>query len=279
MRGGGSRRVNDEEGIRLARETVAKIQAIDPDEGTADAWLAWFAFYYDFDLVTGAFHLQRMLMANPADAKHLRDSMQMLSTLGYLDEAVAIGEYVVANDPLCTFCQYRLARAYRLAGKLDDAEAAIHAALILVDPGRYPIQRDLGRVLALKGESQEALEVFKEAGHLEGVAVALYDLGRQEQFETVFSDFLEQSANVQPEDVAYVYAWIGDADAAFEYLEKQFEQQRSVLSRIVRYPVFNSLHEDPRWIKLLQKLGMSPEQLAGIDFKLPPMPGINLNKQ
>ncbi len=75
-----------------------------------------------------------------------------------------------------------------------------------------------------------------------------------------------------------MHAWIGDADAAFELLEKALRVDRTALSRSVRYPVDNSLHDDPRWSALLHKLDMSPEQLAAIEFKLPPLPGIEFAK-
>ena len=31
-------------------------------------------------------------------------------------------------------------------------------------------------------------------------------------------------------------------------------------------PLFTNLHEDPRWLPFLRKLGMAPEQLAAINF-------------
>jgi TolB-like protein len=278
-RGGGAKQVGEDEGRQLARELVARIEAIDPDDGNSEAWLAWFAFYDDFDFVAGAQHLQRALMLNPTDVAYLRDSVPMVMTLGYLDEAVAMAEYVVANDPLCTRCQYYLARAYRLAGLLDEAEAVIRAALILVDPGQHPLYRDLGRVLALKGDTQAALAAFQTAESLQGIAVAMHDLGHHTEFEATFSELREKFGSELPGEVAYVYAWIGDADAAFEWLDKEFRVNRFALSRTVRYPAFSGLHDDPRWPALLHDLGMSSEQLAAIDFKLTLPWGATLEKQ
>ena len=138
------------------------------------------------------------------------------------------------------------------------------------------LYRDLGRVLALKGDPQAALEAFQTAEDLQGITVAMHDLGRQEQFETTFRELREKQGSDFPGAAAYVYAWIGDADAAFEYLDKEFRLDRTSLSREVRYPAFNSLHNDPRWPALLQKLGMSPEQLADIDFRVALPPGVEL---
>ncbi len=245
-RGGGAKITSQAEGEQLARDLVARIEAIDPDDGAADGWRAWFAFYDDYDFTAGARHLQRYLMLNATNAENLRGSQYMIMTLGQLDAAIAVSKYVVASDPLCTICQYQLARAYRLAGQFDEAEAAIRAALILVDPGRYPLHRDLGRVLMLKGDPEAALEEFLINDNAEGAVVALHDLGRQKEFETAFSELREIDAIEDPDRVAYVYAWIGDADAAFEYLDKGLISDRTSLSRMVRYPELRKLHNDPR---------------------------------
>ncbi len=266
-RGGGINPVGREEALRLARDLVAKIAEIDPDDGHADGWYAWFAFYKDYDLAAGARHLERSLAARPSDVEFLRDALFPVITLGQLDNAVAIGEYVVAHDPLCPTCQYHLARAYRLAGKFDKAETTLRSALRLVEPGRYPMYRDLGRVLMFKDDPEAALEAFEKDDDLQGITIALHDLGRQEEFEAALARLYEAG---NPGYLATVYAWIGDVDKAFENLEKDYSFDRASLSRIVHYPVFRSLHDDPRWQALLHKLGMSDEQLAAIDFKLPP---------
>jgi tetratricopeptide (TPR) repeat protein len=212
---------------------------------------------------------ERALKARATDAEYILGLLYPFITLGQLDAAVAIGEFVVAHDPLCTVCQYHLARAYRLAGKFDEAEAAIRSALILTGAGQFPMYRDLGRVLMFKGNPEAALEAFEKDQDLQGIAIALHDLGRREDFEAALAR-LHEDEDEHPSLLATVYAWIGDVDKAFEYLDKEYSIDRASLSRIMRYPVFRSLYDDPRWQALLHKLGMSDEQLAAIDFQLPP---------
>jgi hypothetical protein len=118
-----------------------------------------------------------------------------------------------------------------------------------------------------KDDPEAALEAFEKDDDLQGITIALHDLGRQEEFEAALARLYEAG---NPGYLATVYAWIGDVDKAFENLEKDYSFDRASLSRIVHYPVFRSLHDDPRWQALLHKLGMSDEQLAAIDFKLPP---------
>jgi hypothetical protein len=124
----------------------------------------------------------------------------------------------------------------------------------------------------LKGESEAALAAFvEENGDLEyrdlGSALALYSLGRQAEFESAVTEFQEKWGARCPGDVATVYAWKGDVDTAFVWLEKE----RQVKGNFGGYPydpLLRSLHDDPRWLPLLEKAGASPVQLDAIEFKV-----------
>ena len=43
-------------------------------------------------------------------------------------------------------------------------------------------------------------------------------------------------------------------------------QQDPGLSEIAIDPLFANLHDDPRWLPFLRKIGKAPEQLAAIKF-------------
>ena len=66
-------------------------------------------------------------------------------------------------------------------------------------------------------------------------------------------------------------AFRGEADRAFEWLDKAVSYRDPGLAEIAVQPWFANLHQDPRWLPLLRKLGKSSEQLAAIKFdvKLP----------
>ena len=40
------------------------------------------------------------------------------------------------------------------------------------------------------------------------------------------------------------------------------------LSEIATENLFSKIHPDPRWLPFLRKIGMAPEQLAKIEFKV-----------
>ena len=43
---------------------------------------------------------------------------------------------------------------------------------------------------------------------------------------------------------------------------RQFQRQGAA----AREPLFANLHDDPRWLPFLRKIGKAPEQLAAINF-------------
>ena len=57
--------------------------------------------------------------------------------------------------------------------------------------------------------------------------------------------------------VAIVYAGLKDNDQAFVWLEKAF-QQRTDLSDVAWWFVFDDLRSDPRYADLVRRLGLKP---------------------
>src|SRR5262249_26059764 len=83
-----------------AREADEKALALDPGYAPAHAWLGYIAMYGDNDLAGAARHFQRALALDPTDLDVLRNAASFLTTLGRLDEALALDEAVVRRDPV-----------------------------------------------------------------------------------------------------------------------------------------------------------------------------------
>jgi hypothetical protein len=61
-------------------------------------------------------------------------------------------------------------------------------------------------------------------------------------------------------------AYRGEADRAFEWLDRAVQYDDPNLGALAVYPLFANLHSDPRWLPFLRKVGIAPEQLAAIRF-------------
>ena len=102
-----------------------------------------------------------------------------------------------------------------------------------------------------------------------GTALALHALGRQAEYEEAFEKLKTNWGEQWPSEVAHVYAWIGDADAAFEWLDRAVVQNEDGLTQQFPQPFFTPIHADPRWQTFREQTGTSAAQLSAIEFKVP----------
>ena len=130
----------------------------------------------------------------------------------------------------------------------------------------------MGSALLLKGEINEALNAMQqepsELHRLYGLVKIYHALGQRTESTTALSEFIEKFGQIQPWNVAGLLAYRGEADRAFEWLEKAVAYKNLDLSDIVFHPQFANIHDDPRWLLFLETVGRSPEELAAIEFKV-----------
>ena len=189
--------------------------------------------------------------------------------IGRPDQAIALGEYAIARNPRCAVCFHQLSMAYRDSGRLEEAEANGNIARAL----GMQLDYSIAKTKLQQGRAEEALLVFEQMDgrnhqKLHAMAMALYSLGRQAEFEATFAELRERWGDEKPSFVAMVYAWAGDADAAFDWLDRAIEKEAFDVIREYSSPFFRNLHTDPRWDAILEKIGRSPEQLAAIEFNV-----------
>jgi len=257
-----------EEGFARAREAAERALAIDPDYAPAHTRLGWIAMHGN-NPAAAAQHLERALALDPTDLDVLRSAATFLMSLGRLDEALALYEAVVRRDPVNVTSLSSLGLAQRWAGRLDAAIASYRTVLSL-SPSRGGVHFQLGVALLLEGDAPAALAEIEqepsEVWRINGLPMAYHALGRNADSDAALAREIEQDRKEGPYNIAYVYAFRGEADAAFEWLEKAVEYGDSGLSDIVGEILFDKIHSDPRWLPFLRKIGKAPEQLAKIEF-------------
>ncbi len=65
------------------------------------------------------------------------------------------------------------------------------------------------------------------------------------------------------------------ADEAFEWLDRALQERDGGVLEVRAGPLFQPLRQDPRFVPLLQRIGLSDEQVEALDFdiELPPAAG------
>ena len=158
------------------------------------------------------------------------------------------------------------------AGRYDEAIASYRTALNL-SPERGQTHFGLGVALLMKGDAAGALREMEqektEVWRMFGLPMAYSALGRRADSDQALAAVIAKYGKDDPYNVAYVQAFCGHADQAFEWLDQAVQGKDAGLSEIVAESLFDQIHSDPRWLPFLRKIGRSPEQLAKIQFKVP----------
>ncbi len=260
-----------EEGYTLAREAASQALALDPAYAPAHSRLGWIASHYDHDLVAAARHYERALAMEPANTDIISNAANMARSLGRLDQAIALAEYTVARDPVLPVGHVNLGLYYIYAGRLDEAIASFRTTLTL-SPGHSGAQHFIGTALLLKGEPKSALAAMQkpasEVWRLIGLPMAHHALGQAAASDAALAKLIDKYEQVAAYNIACVLAFRGEADRAFEWLNKAVANKDPGLARIATQPQFANIQFDPRWLPFLESIGKSPKQLAAIDFKV-----------
>ncbi len=258
-----------EEGLRLGRDAVQKALAIDPDYWPAHAVLGWIAMIYDDDLAAAARHFEHALKVEPTDTDTIGNAAALAMSLGRLDTAIALNEYANARDPVNPTGFQNLGVAYSNAGRQQEAIESYRTALSL-SPDLAGAQSAIGVASLLKGDAAGGLaamlEERNEGWRLIGLPMAWQAVGDETRSADALAELIGKYGEHASYNIAYVYAYRGDADKAFEWLDRAVTYRDPGLPEVSVNPLFANIHDDPRWLPFLRRIGKAPEQLAAIRF-------------
>jgi TolB-like protein/Flp pilus assembly protein TadD len=155
-------------------------------------------------------------------------------SLGDMTSSVEQSKRVIDLDPAFPRGHWALGLAYLKQGRHSEAIAELQKAVEL-SGGERELLSHLGYGYAISGKVAAALAILKEVQ------------GKYQKHEAL------------AQDVAAIYAGLGDKDQAFAWLEKDFETSSGQLARVRWEPPFESLHSDPRFADLLRRMRLPPQ--------------------
>lgn len=257
-----------DEVLPKARARIKQVLSAHPQHAQANSLMGWFLMSFDNDWAGAAARFEKSLASAPANHAPLSNAIVLLHALGRLEQAIELYEYVVENDPLNHHAHVNLAGIYLNAGRVDDAITKAKQAL-QISPGALSVNVMLGRAYLQKGDPRAAAEAFRnegiEAGSAWGLALVAHELGQRDEFEKRRNAWLKQWGERYPVQAAVLFAYAGNKDKAFEWLERIEPGQ---LTDSLWYPELASLHDDPRWNALLKRHGLAPRQQKTIEFDI-----------
>jgi tetratricopeptide (TPR) repeat protein len=246
-----------DEGYRVARESVGRALAIDPNLGMAHAALGWIRLTYDWDWPGAEASLKRALALEPGNDAVIENYASLDKTLGRFDEAVALLQRAIGIEPLNADNYYNLAITLDRAGRPEEAATAAKKAL-QISPDYAAAHVALATdYLALSRPEDALREVQNEkdpAWRLIGFPLVYHALGQKKEADAALADLVAKLPKDAAYQIAEAYAYRGERDAAFQWLDRAFSQRDGGLTEIKGDPLLKSLEHDPRYTEILKKM-------------------------
>jgi TolB-like protein len=237
-------------------------RAIDIDPKLADGYSVrgFLRASLHFDWAGAQADDRQALALEPSNSRVLTRYATNLMCVGRLDEAVATYRKAIEQNPLDDAAWTSLGVALTALGKTPAAYDALrHALAIRSTPATNYV---LASLQLLDGKARESLatsQAIAYLGHRNLVAaMAEHTLGDAKASQQALDQFIATDAANDAYQIAEVYAWRGEKDKAFEWLERAYRQMDGGLTIIKIDPLFASLRTDPRFTALLRKLNFPP---------------------
>ena len=245
------------EEIEKAREAAERALSLDPHLAAAYAAMGSIKKAYDWDWAGADACYQRALALEPGNVEAVLGAANLAATLNHFDEALRLDRRAIDLDPLHASVHHWFTFHAWWAGRLDEAAAAGQKALEL-DP-QYPwVHMLLSRAYLERSRPQEALaEAEKEsvpAYRFQGPALVYHALGRREESDRALSELIAEHHEDGGFLIAEVYAFRGEADLAFSWLERAYERREETITEMKGDPLLKNLERDPRYAAFLQKM-------------------------
>jgi adenylate cyclase len=249
-----------EEGIPAARDLVNRALATAPNCPDANSSSAFLAGLFEGDWPVALQAAERALTIAPGDARVTRRLAPVIAMTGDSARSIELAQQSVAVDPLNASGFHNLGVSLYISNRMPEARAAFREALKLADTP-VATRSMLGFIALLEDNPALALaEVADDTDLLHRDAVTImarHTMGETEAAARAMDAFIAQYGDYSAYDVATIYAYTGQTEAAFEWLQKAIENSCPELNTMAADQLFRNLFNDPRWLALQKETGYS----------------------
>lgn len=248
-----------------AKAAAERALQLDPNLGEAHASLGLIAPFINWNWTEAKGHYERAIALNPnyATAHHWYAEGYLIP-MGRVDDALVQIRKAQELDPLSAAIATDMGKELYFARRYDDAIVELRRALEL-DPNFVSAHNWISDSLLEKGNYPEAIaelektKTFREERvYIRQTAYLHARMGKRAQAQSELAKSLQLSSGktVSSGAVALTYAALGEKDNAFLWLKKAFSENSSFMTSLKFWSVFDPLRSDPRFVDLLNRVGL-----------------------
>lgn len=255
----------------MPKSKSAALKALEIDGGLGEAYatLAHVETLYDWDWAKSEEDFKRAIALKPNYAPaHLWYAMHLAARRRH-DESFTEAKRAQELDPLSLISNTNVGLMFYFAGRYDDAIHQFHKVLEL-DPGFFVAHWTLGLAYEAKGMLDESRAEIDKARALSPDNPAILESlaetdalgGRTQQAHETLNALTQSSKKgfVSPYLIALLDTALGAKDEAFRSLAQACDLRDNNLIFLNVDPSLRTLRPDPRFQKLVERIGLSPSE-------------------
>jgi TolB-like protein/Tfp pilus assembly protein PilF len=241
-------------------------RALELDDSLAEAHAALGIYLCNFawNLEAGEKEFRRAIELDPnyATAYHWLGNSALIG-LKRFDEAIAAGKKAEVLDPLSPVISADTGVNLYAAERFDEAIVQFDRALSL-DPNFPFTHFTLGRIYDAQSKYAEAIREYRKALELDTdnpvtkayLAASLAKSGNRRAALKILDELKAQASRgfVPPMAFATLYIGFGEKDAAFAWMENDFENRSFIPPYYPVIPAYKDIRGDPRFDELMRRV-------------------------
>jgi len=260
--------ISQAESAAKSRAAATKALDLDPSFAETHVSMGQVLEIFDWDFAGAEREFRRALAINPGYATGLQWYAELLEDMARYDEALAMIRRAQEADPFSLIINAVHGQILSRSGRTKEAVAQFQKTLDL--ERNFPLGHFLfGLALVRDGKNEEAVKEFEQAVqsspespvYRSMLAYACAQTGRIEEARKILGDVIQEAKSDRTswQDVAGIYAALGEKDHAFAALEMAFQRRDSRLTMLLDHEALVSLRSDPRFSDLVRRVGL-PQQ-------------------
>jgi len=257
--------ISQAESAAKSRAAATKALDLDPSFAETHVSMGQVLEIFDWDFAGAEREFRRALAINPGYATGLQWYAELLEDMARYDEALAMIRRAQEADPFSLIINAVHGQILSRSGRTKEAVAQFQKTLDL--ERNFPLGHFLfGLALVRDGKNEEAVKEFEQAVqsspespvYRSMLAYACAQTGRIEEARKILGDVIQEAKSDRAswQDVAGIYAALGEKDHAFAALEMAFQRRDSRMTMLLDHEALVSLRSDPRFSDLVRRVGL-----------------------